>query len=131
VMIPLSDRVPGRASEPSWTRIDDGGGYENFLGWRLGSLGFSWGCEYIGGRARSVGARGAHTMGQHGQGGPRHQVWPPRCPTLSPLRTPWTCQKNRNFSFFHPIPRIFPSVKIWNRKIAENRNWHYDILLIG
>jgi hypothetical protein len=21
--------------------------------------------------------------------------------------------------------------KIWNRKIAENRNWHYGILLIG
>jgi hypothetical protein len=100
VMIPLSGRVPGRASEPSRTRVDDGGGYGTFCGWRLGCLGFSWGCEYIGGRARSVGAWGAHTMGRCGQGAPRHhQVWPPCCPTLSPLRTPWTCQKNRNFSF--------------------------------
>jgi hypothetical protein len=63
---PLSGRVPGRASESSRTRVNDGGGYGTFHGWRLGSLGFSRGCEYIGGRARSVGARGAHTMGWHG-----------------------------------------------------------------
>jgi hypothetical protein len=93
VMIPLSGKVPGRASESSQTRVDDGGGYGTFHGWRLGCLGFSRGCEYIGGRARSVGARGAHTMGRH------HQVWQPCYPTLSPLRTPWTCQKNRNFGF--------------------------------
>jgi hypothetical protein len=67
-MIPLSGKVSGRASEPSRTRVDDGGGYGFFCGWRLGCLGFSQGCEYIGGRARSVGARGAHTMGQRGQG---------------------------------------------------------------
>jgi hypothetical protein len=68
VIIPLSGRVPRRASEPSRTRVDDGGGYRTFRGWRLGCLGFSRGCEYIGGRARSVGARGAHTMGRRGQG---------------------------------------------------------------
>jgi hypothetical protein len=70
-MISLSDRVPGRASEPSQTRVDDGGGYGTFCGWRLGPLGFSRGCEFIGGKARSVGARGAHTMGRHGQKGGR------------------------------------------------------------
>jgi hypothetical protein len=62
-MIPISGRVPGRASEPSQTRVDDAGGYRTFRGWRLRPLGFSRGCEYIGGRAKSVGARGAHTMG--------------------------------------------------------------------
>jgi hypothetical protein len=67
-MIPLSGRVPGRALEPSRTRVDDGGGYRTFCGWRLRSLGFSRGCEYICGRARSVGARGAHTMGWRSQG---------------------------------------------------------------
>ena len=41
VMISLSDRVPGRASEPSRTRVDDGGGDGRFCGWRLGYLGFS------------------------------------------------------------------------------------------
>jgi hypothetical protein len=43
--------------------------------------------------------RGTH-HGVAQPGGPRHhQVCPPRCPTSSPLRTPWTCQKNRNFGF--------------------------------
>jgi hypothetical protein len=67
VMIPLHGRVPGRASEPSRTRVDDGGGYRTFHGWRLGSLGFSRGCEFIGRKVRSVGTLGAHTMGRHGQ----------------------------------------------------------------
>jgi hypothetical protein len=68
VMIPLSDRVPERASEASRTRVDGDGGYGTFHWWRLLPLGFSRGCEFIGGRARSVGARGAHTMGRHGWG---------------------------------------------------------------
>jgi hypothetical protein len=59
----------GRASEPSQTRVNDGGGYSTFHGWRLRPLGFSQESEFIGGRARSVGARGAHTMGRHGQEG--------------------------------------------------------------
>jgi hypothetical protein len=67
-VIPLYGRVPRRALEPSRTRVDDGGGYRTFHGWRLECLGFSRGCEYIGRRARSVGARGAHTMGRRGQG---------------------------------------------------------------
>jgi hypothetical protein len=29
-MIPLSGRVPGRAPEPSRTRVNDGGGYRTF-----------------------------------------------------------------------------------------------------
>jgi hypothetical protein len=68
-MIPLSGRVSGIASEPSRTRVDDGGGYKTFHGWRLGCLGFSQECEFIGGRARSVDAQGAHTMGQRSQRG--------------------------------------------------------------
>ena len=68
VMISFSGRVPGRASEPSQTRVDDGGGYETFRGWGLGCLGFSRGKQYIGERARSVGAQGGHTMPRCGQG---------------------------------------------------------------
>ena len=59
-MIPLSGRVPGRASEPSRTRVDDGGGYGTFRGWRLGSLGFCGRRHYIGERAASGGTRGGH-----------------------------------------------------------------------
>jgi hypothetical protein len=50
------------------TRVDGDGGYGTFRGWRLGPLGFSQRCEFIGGRVRSVDARGAHIMGWHGQG---------------------------------------------------------------
>jgi hypothetical protein len=85
-MIPLSGRVPGRASEPSRTRVDDGGGYRTFRGWRLGHLGFSRGCEFIGGRARSMGARGPHHAAVQPEGG--HATT--RCGRLiSPLRLPF------------------------------------------
>jgi hypothetical protein len=67
-MILLSDKVLGRASEPSRTRVDGDGDYETFRGLRLGPLGFSRGCEFIGGRARLVDAQGAHNMGQRSQG---------------------------------------------------------------
>ena len=40
-MIPHSGRVPGRDSEPSRVRVDDGGGSEYVLDERLGVLGFS------------------------------------------------------------------------------------------
>jgi hypothetical protein len=88
VMIPLSGKVPGRALEPSRTRVDDGSGYKTFRGWRLGCLGFSRGCEFIGGRARSVGARGAHTMGRRGQragGAPPPGVASSLLVSISPL----------------------------------------------
>jgi hypothetical protein len=88
VMIPLSGRVPRRASELSRTSVDDSGGYKTFRGWRLSLLGFSQGCEFIGGRERWIGGGLRH-----------HQVWPARFPSLSPLWTPWTCQENRHFGF--------------------------------
>ena len=44
-MIPLSGRVPGRASEPSQTRVDDDGGVRTFREIVLGYLGFSRGGE--------------------------------------------------------------------------------------
>ena len=37
----LSDRVPGRAPEPSRSRVDDDGGDETFRGFLIGCLGFS------------------------------------------------------------------------------------------
>ena len=64
VMISLSGRVPGRASEPSRTRVDDGGGDGHFSGIVLGYLGFSRRGDYIGERAASVEARGGRaTLG--------------------------------------------------------------------
>jgi hypothetical protein len=40
VVIPLSGRVPGRASGPSRSRVDDGGGLQ-YVSWKLiEALGF-------------------------------------------------------------------------------------------
>jgi hypothetical protein len=46
-----------------------------FRGWRLNDLGFSHRGQYIGGRARSVDARGAHTIGLCGQGWACATLW--------------------------------------------------------
>jgi hypothetical protein len=93
VMIPLSGREPGRASEPSQTRVDDDGGYGTFHGWRLGAIYRRKG--EVGGRPR-----GPHHVVARPEVGPRDgMVWPPPGPSLSPLWTPSSCQKNRNFGF--------------------------------
>jgi hypothetical protein len=101
VMTPLSGRVPGRASESSQIRVDDGGGYITFCGWRLGPLGFSRGCEFIGERGEVRGRlRGPHNGAAWPGGRPRHhQVWLARCSSSSPLWTPSLCQQNRNLGF--------------------------------
>ena len=67
-VISLSGRVPGRASEPSRTRVDDDSSVGTFRGILLEYLGFSRYAEYMGEEARSVEARGAHTTPRRGQG---------------------------------------------------------------
>jgi hypothetical protein len=57
-VIPLSGRVPRRASGPSRSRIDDDGGLQYVFGKLIGCLGFSHREEYIGERAASGGGPG-------------------------------------------------------------------------
>jgi hypothetical protein len=82
VAIPLSGRVPGRASGPSPSRVDDGGGSRCVSGKLIGSLGFSRREVFIGkGAAPEVG-QGALTTGQRGPGavhapGGEAALWPP------------------------------------------------------
>jgi hypothetical protein len=68
VVIPLSGRVPGRASGPSRSRVDDGGGSRCVSGKLIGSLGFShWGV-FIGEGAAPEVSQGALTIGGCGPG---------------------------------------------------------------
>jgi hypothetical protein len=68
VAIPLSDRVPGRASGPSRSRVNDGGGSRCVSGKLIGSLGFSRRGVFIGEGAASEVDRGGLTHRGHGQG---------------------------------------------------------------
>jgi hypothetical protein len=66
-VIPLSGKVPGRASGPSRSRINDSGGLQyvsRTIDW---DLGFSRRGEYIGGRAASGGGPGRLTPWWCGQ----------------------------------------------------------------
>jgi hypothetical protein len=67
VVIPLSGRVPGRASGPSRSRVDDGGGSRCVSRKVIGSLGFSYRGVFIGEGAASEVDQGALTIGRHGQ----------------------------------------------------------------
>jgi hypothetical protein len=102
----------GKSFRTSRTRVDGGGGYRTFRGWRLGCLGFSQGCEYIGGRARSVGARGANTMGPHGQG-PRATT---RCGRLvALLRLPFgLCERVRKIGTLAFVSSSFDNISFSN-----------------
>jgi hypothetical protein len=67
-VIPLSGRVPGRASRASRSRVDDDGGLQ-YVSWKIDrALGFSRRGEYIGGRAASGGGPGGLTRWWRGQG---------------------------------------------------------------
>jgi hypothetical protein len=68
VAIPLSNRVAGRASGPSRSRVDEGSGSRCVSGKLIGCLGFSCREEYIGGRAASGGGPGGLTPGGASKG---------------------------------------------------------------
>jgi hypothetical protein len=82
-VIPLYGRVPGRASGPSRSCVDDGGGLQ-YVSWKLiGVFRFSRRGEYIGGRSASGGGPGAHTCPWRGLGVARAMGWRGRL--LAPL----------------------------------------------
>ena len=70
------------------TRVDDGGVYGTFRGWRLMYLGFSLGGVYIGERATSGGLRAPHHPQAWLRVGPRlGMVRALRGPSSTPFRT--------------------------------------------
>ena len=66
--IPRPGRVPEQRLLSPESRLRRRRRYGTFRGFLLGSLGFSRDGEYMGGRARSVDARGPHTMPRRGLG---------------------------------------------------------------
>ena len=95
-------------------------------------LGFSRHGEYIGGRAMSVDARGAHTIARRGQGGaPRGGVatsWPSSVSGLDSVSCPG---KIGTSAFVSSNSENISCVAFLKPKTAENMNWHCGILLIG
>ena len=73
VTISPSGMVAGRASEPSQSRVGDGGGLECFLENMIGCRGFSGGIEFIGERATRGDARGRQVGPRRGQ--PFDSAW--------------------------------------------------------
>jgi hypothetical protein len=72
VAIPLSGRVPGRASGPSRSRVDDGGRSRCVSGKLIGYLGFSRRGVFIGEGAASEVDQGGltHRAPPYGEAGP-------------------------------------------------------------
>jgi hypothetical protein len=68
VVIPLSGRVPGRASGPSRSRVDDSGGSGCVSGKVIGCLGFSSRGVFIVEGAASEVDQVALTIGRRSQG---------------------------------------------------------------
>jgi hypothetical protein len=100
-MIPLSSRVPGRASGPSrsW---DDGGGGLQYVSWKSVSLLRVFPSKGIYRRKGDVRGwtRGPQHLVAWPEGGLRHpMVRLPSGPPSSLLWTPSSCQVNRNFGF--------------------------------
>jgi hypothetical protein len=102
VVIPLSGRVPGRASGPSRSRVDDGGGLQ-YVSWKIDRVLRVFPSREIYRRKGGVRrwARWPHHLVARPGAGPRHpMVWPAPGSPLSQLWTPSRVRKNRNFGFY-------------------------------
>jgi hypothetical protein len=134
VVIPLSGRVPGRASRPSRSQVDDGGGSRCVSGKVIGSLGFSrWGV-FIGEGAASEVDRGGLTHRGRGQGLGRAALLCGR--PVAPLRLLFgSLEASVNFWMFGFCFVQFREYVLCNfsetQKQQKTGNWHCGILLIG
>jgi hypothetical protein len=100
-VIPLYGRVPGRASGPSRSRVDDGGGSRCVSGKLIGSLGFSHQGVFIGEGAASEVDQGSLTHRGRGPGAGRTALLCGR--PVTPLRLLFglleALLNNRRFGF--------------------------------
>jgi hypothetical protein len=100
-VIPLSGRVPGRASGPSQSRVDDGGGLQ-YVFWkrvRAPRVFLSRGLYRRKGDVRGWTRRSHPLVVQPRDGLRHHRVWLAPGPSPALLGTPSSCQVIRDFSF--------------------------------
>jgi hypothetical protein len=134
VVIPLSGRVPGRASGPSRSRVDDGSGLQ-YIFWKIdrGLRVFSPRRIYrLKGGVRRWARWPHHMVARRGARTRRPMVWlaPGSPPSL--LWTPSRVGKNRNFGFcFVQFREYFPCSFSKTQKHQKTGNWHCGISLIG
>jgi hypothetical protein len=134
VAIPLSGRVPGRASRPSRSRVDDGSGSRYLSGILIGSLDFSRRGVFIGEGASSEVDQGGHTHRGHGQGLDRAALLCGQA--LAPLHLLFgSLEASVNFWTFSFCFVQFLEYFLCNFSETQNQqktgNWHCGILLIG
>jgi hypothetical protein len=151
-VIPLSGKVTGRASGPSRSRVDDGGGLQyvsrkidrvfrfsrrgEYIGERGAVMRWARGPHLLtsgGGRAASGCGPGGHTTWWRGQGLGRATLWRlAPGPPPSRLWTPSRVGKNRNFGFcFVQFREYYLCSFSETQKQQKMGNWHCGISLVG
>jgi hypothetical protein len=135
VVIPLFGRVPGRASRPSRSRVDDGGGLQYVL-WKIDRV-FRFSMPRRIYRRKGGGRRWArwpHHLVARARGRPHHpmvRLAPGPPPSL--LWTPSRVGKNRIFSFVSSNFENISCVAFLKQKIAKNMElavWHLVTRLV-
>jgi hypothetical protein len=133
-VIPLSGRVPGRASGPSRSCVEDGGGLQ-YVSWKINLIFRFSLSRRIYRRKGSVRrwARWPRDLVVRARGWPRHpMLWLAPCSPPSLLWTPSRFGKNRNFGFcFVQFREYFLCSFSETQKHQKIGNWHCGISLIG
>jgi hypothetical protein len=132
--IPLSGRVPGRASGPSQSQVNDGGGSRCVSGKVIRCLGFSHRGVFIGEGASSEVDQAGHTHRGRGQGLGRAALLCGRL--VAPLRLLFgSLEDSVNFWMFGFCFVQFREYFLCNfsekQKQQKTGNWRCGILLIG
>jgi hypothetical protein len=134
VMKKASGRVPGRASTPSRSRIDDGGCLQYVS--RKIDRGFrffpSRGIYRRKGGVRRWTRRPHPLVARPGPGPRRPRVWRAPGPPPSHLRTLLRFRKNRRFGFcFVQFREYLLCSFSETQKQHKTGNWHYGVSLVG
>jgi hypothetical protein len=126
VVIPLSGRVPGRASGPSQSRIDDGSGLQ-YVFWKSVCALRVFPMKGINrrkGNVRRWTRRSHHLVARPGGGPHHHLVWLPLGPPPALLWTPSSCQVIRKFSFCFVQFREYFLCNFSETQKQEMALWH-------